>query len=231
MSDKKIIKYINKNRLDANSVYNDPLSGRSYMTNKKGKFKNFMSEEDIQIYLQEKQVKDDLKRVDEKARDLLVTERAKAKVKKIKTKEKLKGIKEDPTLQKNKLEDAYLKYDEEMLNLSEVLGQDETPETPEQRIAYRKKNTAMRNLFDTAKAISGINKTDEYAKAFQYVNEPSLKGEELDSETLYKSEGPIKSLSWKGKQQDEYRTVDSQIPERKNIKDLSDEELIKRLKL
>ena len=51
--DKKIIKYINKNKLESNTAYRDPVSGRFYITDSKGKFKNFTTEEEVISYLNE----------------------------------------------------------------------------------------------------------------------------------------------------------------------------------
>ena len=103
--DKKIIKYINKNKLESNTAYRDPVSGRFYITDSKGKFKNFTTEEEAIAYK-------DQKNLEKKFKEVVEDEKVAAYKKERKTKKKLQEVKKDPTLAQEALEKAYKNYDE-----------------------------------------------------------------------------------------------------------------------
>ena len=211
--DKKIIKYINKNNLEKNTPYRDPVSGRFYITDSKGKFKNFTTEEEAIAYK-------DQKNLDKKFKQVVEDEKVAAYKKERKTKKKLQEVKKDPTLAKEALEKAYKNYDELVTKIEDA---EDDFEDAKVRVLNRKKANATENLYKTSRAVQTLTGEGEMTDAYSYVTGDIAYKTKKDP---MRGQDVLKSL-------DEPSTTLGVLkrPTDLDLKKLSDEELIKTLKL
>ena len=219
--DKKIIKYINKNNLEKNTAYRDPVSGRFYITDSKGKFKNFTTEEEAIAYK-------DQKNLDKKFKQVVEDEKVAAYKKERKTKKKLQEVKKDPTLAKEALEKAYKNYDDLVLNIEDAKSD------AEERVLKRQKVKSLENLHKTSRAVQTLTGGNEISDAYSYVTGQTP--EQFVDTKAATSLSKEKAMRESGAQNTSVRPrtieqVKPTIASPVDLKKLSDEELIKTLKL
>ena len=172
------------------------------------------------------------KETDKKFNELLVKEKAKAKLKKDMTRQELKTLKEDPSELRAKLDKAYLAYDEANAKVEDVIEEG----SAEDRLARTKKRIAMKKLYDTATATGSITGEDEKGKAFSYVTGESIK-EGISTGELPVEEGEYRTKKDPRRPTDVLESLDTPsstlgvLQKPTELKKLSDEELIKRLQL
>ncbi len=218
--DKKIIKYINKNKLESNTAYRDPVSGRFYITDSKGKFKNFTTEEEAIAYK-------DQKNLEKKFKEVVEDEKVAAYKKERKTKKKLQEVKKDPTLAQEALEKAYKNYDELVTKIEDAEDEGEDAKV---RVLKRKKANATDNLYKTSKAVQTLTGEGEMLNAYSYVTGKPI-------EEILTSEVPYETRKDPRRGQDVLKSLDDPsstlgvLQKRTDLEKLSDEELIKTLKL
>ena len=222
--DKKIIKYINKNKLESNTAYRDPVSGRFYITDSKGKFKNFTTEEEAIAYK-------DQKNLEKKFKKVVEDEKVEAYKKERKTKKKLQEVKKDPTLAKEALEKAYKNYDEIVKSREDAEYNEEDAKA---RVLKRKKANATDNLYKTSQAVQTLTGEGEMRDAYMYVTGQTP--EEYIDRKAQTSLSKEKAMRESGVQNTSVRPrtieqVKPTIASPIDLEKLSDEELIKTLKL
>tara|TARA_R110002012_G_scaffold307323_1_gene512711 strand:- start:6 stop:695 length:690 start_codon:yes stop_codon:yes gene_type:complete len=222
--DKKIIKYINKNNLEKNTAYRDPVSGRFYITDSKGKFKNFTTEEEAIAYK-------DQKNLDKKFKQVVEDEKVAAYKKERKTKKKLQEVKKDPTLAKEALDKAYKNYEELVTKIEDA---EDDGEDAKVRVLNRKKANATENLYKTSRATQTLTGGNEISDAYSYVTGQTP--EQFVDTKAATSLSKEKAMRESGAQNTSVRPrtieqVKPTIASPVDLKKLSDEELIKTLKL
>jgi len=229
-SDKKLIrKFQKKYKWAPNTSYNagfyfgEEYEGTHFITDKDGKIISIVDEQtgaehNQNIVKQKEQKQIDIE-VDKKMKEHIVKEIAGTKKKKMRTKKELKLLKEDPGALRKKLDNAYMAYDEASAKLKEVYDPefDDISDIPEARILKRKQVNSMKNLYDTATATGSITGEDEKGKAFQYITGmPTVMKKSTLTDTELEEIPGIKPGMPRGS-----------AP----LRELSDEELIKKLKL
>tara|TARA_R100001594_G_scaffold12533_2_gene27774 strand:- start:8660 stop:9376 length:717 start_codon:yes stop_codon:yes gene_type:complete len=164
-SDKKIIRQINKRAsiegLKKNTAYRDPKSGRYYITDSKGRFKDFTTEEGAIAYKEKQEYK---KEVDKKMKSHFVDLEVQAKKKPLSEKERLKELKNNPEVVREELDkmyDDFLKTKKEAdLALSN---------SPEERILLRKQKRIGQNIYKKSNALSNLTGGNEWQEAYEVI--------------------------------------------------------------
>ena len=214
-SDKKIIRQINKRAsiegLKKNTAYRDPKSGRYYITDSKGRFKDFITEEGAIAYKEKQKHK---KEVDKEMKSHFVDLEVKAKKKPLSEKERLKELKNNPEVVREELDkmyDDFLKTKED----AEV----EDDGTPEKRILLRKQKRTGQKIYKKATALSNLTGGNEWQEAYETITGPAYESKKDPTRTqdvLEARDTPAETLGV--------------LKRPTGVEELSNEELIKRLK-
>ena len=168
---------------------------------------------------------------DASATSYTVYKELEAKKKEYKTKKKLKDIKKDPTLAKEALEKAYINYDELVTKIEEAEDDEEDAKV---RVLKRKKANATENLRKTSQAVQTLTGGNEISDAYSYVTGQTP--EQFVDTKAATSLSKEKAMRESGAQNTSVRPrtieqVKPTIASPVDLKKLSDEELIKTLKL
>ena len=228
---KKLAKKLNRRyNFTPNTVYdlgvllNDPQYKGQYVDiGKNGKVKSFIDSsgvEKIKAKVEQNQIDKDFKKY-------IKDEKLEAKKKERKTKKKLKEVKKDPTLAKEALEKAYKNYDEIVTKIEDAEDEGEDAKV---RVLKRKKANATENLYKTSKAVQTLTGEGEMLNAYSYVT-GQVPEEILTSEVPYETrKDPRRGRDVRESLDDPSKTLEI-LKKQTDLKKLSDEELIKTLKL
>ena len=228
---KKLAKKLNRRyNFTPNTVYdlgvllNDPQYKGQYVDiGKNGKVKSFIDSsgvEKIKAKVEQKQIDKDFKKY-------IKDEKLEAKKKEHKTKKKLQEVKKDPTLAKEALEKAYKNYDEIVAKIEDAEDEGEDAKV---RVLKRKKANATENLRKTSQAVQTLTGEGEMLNAYSYVTGKPI-------EEILTSEAPYETRKDPRRGQDVLKSLDDPsstlgiLQKPTDLEKLSDEELIKTLKL
>ena len=232
---KKLAKKLNRRyNFTPNTVYdlgvllNDPQYKGQYVDiGKNGKVKSFIDSsgvEKIKAKVEQKEIEKEFKKY-------IKDEKLEAKKKEYKTKKKLQEVKKDPTLAKEALEKAYKNYDEIVKSLEDAEYNEEDAKA---RVLKRKKANATDNLYKTSQAVQTLTGEGEMRDAYMYVTGQTP--EEYIDRKAQTSLSKEKAMRESGVQNTSVRPrtieqVKPTIASSIDLEKLSDEELIKTLKL
>ena len=228
---KKLAKKLNRRyNFTPNTVYdlgvllNDPQYKGQYVDiGKNGKVKSFIDSSGVEKI----KAKVEQKQIDKAFKKYIKDEKLEAKKKEHKTKKKLQEVKKDPTLAKEALEKAYKNYDEIVTKIEDAEDEGEDAKV---RVLKRKKANATDNLYKTSKAVQTLTGEGEMLNAYSYVTGKPI-------EEILTSEVPYETRKDPRRGQDVLKSLDDPsstlgvLQKRTDLEKLSDEELIKTLKL
>mgnify|MGYP003654046953 CR=1 FL=1 len=226
-SDKKLIrKFQKKYKWAPNTSYNagfyfgEEYEGTHFITDKDGKIISIVDEQTGVEHNQNIVKQKEQKQIDKDFKKYIKGEKLEAKKKEYKTKKKLQEVKKDPTLAKEALEKAYKNYDEIVTKIEDAEYNEEDAKV---RVLNRKKANATENLYKTSRAVQTLTGEGEMTDAYSYVTGDIAYKTKKDP---MRGQDVLKSL-------DEPSTTLGVLkrPTDLDLKKLSDEELIKTLKL
>ena len=229
---KKLKKKLNRRyNFTPNTVYdlgvllNDPQYKGQYVDiGKNGKVKSFIDSsgvEKIKAKVEQKEIEKEFKKY-------IKDEKLEAKKKEYKTKKKLQEVKKDPTLAKEALEKAYKNYDDLVIKIEAAKSD------AEERVLKRQKLKSLENLHKTSRATQTLTGGNEISDAYSYVTGQTP--EQFVDTKAATSLSKEKAMRESGAQNTSVRPrtieqVKPTIASPVDLKKLSDEELIKTLKL
>ena len=233
-SDKKLIrefqkqyKYSPSTSYDAALLFGEEYAGIHFITDKKGKIISIVDESTGKAHNENIVKQKDQKNLEKEFKKVVEDEKVEAYKKERKTKKKLKEVKKDPTLAKEALDKAYENYDKLVTKIEEAEDEGEDAKV---RVLKRKKANATENLRKTSQAVQTLTGEGEMLNAYSYVTGKPI-------EEILTSEAPYETRKDPRRGQDVLKSLDDPsstlgiLQKPTDLEKLSDEELIKTLKL